>query len=136
MDNIVLPLIGGSLIGLSASLLWLFLGRLSGISGMIWQAVSHTKVNLWRHTFLSGLVIGTGLFHLTTEQAYPSVNAHPLLLVVAGLLVGIGVKMGNGCTSGHGVCGVSRGSVRSIVATVTFILSGMITVAMMRALNL
>ncbi len=140
MDSLWLPLFGGAFIGLSASLLWLFLGRISGISGIVWQVVLSLGLNvkgsqnyhLWRYLFLLGLVIGAGLFHLVSQQPPPTLAASPGLLVLAGLLVGVGVKLGSGCTSGHGVCGVSRGSLRSIIATLVFMGTGIATVLLLK----
>lgn len=136
MNTIFYPLLGGAFIGLSAALLWLFLGRISGISGILWGALKTGKDKLWRYLFLLGLVIGTGLFHLLSQQAHPSVNASPLVLVIAGVLVGIGVKIGSGCTSGHGVCGIARGSLRSVSATLIFMAAAMLTVFLMKGVSL
>ena len=131
MESISTGLIGGSLIGLAAALYLLFYGRIMGISGLINQALfKSTKEKnpaLW--FILIGTVLGGSLYGVFFEPQFdmPSERS-PLLIILAGLLVGFGTRMGNGCTSGHGVCGISRGSIRSIVATLTFMLSAIITV--------
>ncbi len=129
------PLVGGVLIGASALLLMLFIGRIAGVSGIIWGAFTANDANrLWRWLFVGGIVAGAFLFHAISGNAYPLVNDNIALAAVAGLLVGIGVKLGSGCTSGHGVCGISRLSTRSIIATVVFMLVGIITVTLFRML--
>jgi hypothetical protein len=129
------PLIGGLLIGLSAVALLYFLGRMAGISGIIWGAISAQPDNAWRWLFLVGLVIGPLLYHQLTATPYPA--ASPLEwwhALIGGLLVGFGVKLGSGCTSGHGVCGIGNRSPRSLVATVTFMATGIATVYVIRHL--
>lgn len=133
MSSYLWPIFGGVLIGLSATLLLLFSGRIAGISGIVWGAIN-TKVSgdrdvLWRWLFIGGILLGTFLFHLLTGKAVPVANPNYLLAIVAGLFVGMGVRIGNGCTSGHGVCGIGRLSIRSLVATVIFMLVAIITVA-------
>ena len=120
------PLIGGAIIGLSASILWLGSGRVAGISGIvsgIFQAQPTQYIH--RLLFLFGLLIGgiTLLFAYPTSIHVPIPRSIPAL-VIAGLLVGIGTKIGSGCTSGHGVCGISKLSTRSIVATLSFMAAG------------
>ncbi len=132
MTEFIAPLSGGLLIGLGASLLLVTLGRIAGISGILWAALSGQPGRLWRGLFLLGLVFGVWLYHAVTGSAYPSPIEGPILAVVAGLLVGLGVKWGSGCTSGHGVCGMARGSVRSLVATGIFMATGVLTVAILR----
>lgn len=127
--------LGGVLIGISASLLLLGLGRVAGISGIFGALFlpSPRSERLWRSAFLTGLFIA-GI--ITTFVAPERIGASPRslgVLVAAGLLVGIGTRIGSGCTSGHGVCGISRLSPRSLVATITFIFAGMV---MVRALAL
>ena len=129
------PLIGGLLIGASAVALLYFLGRVAGISGIVWGAVSAQADNSWRWLFVIGLVIGPLLYHSLSNTPYPI--ASPLQwwhAVVGGLLVGFGVKMGSGCTSGHGVCGIGRLSPRSLIATITFMATGIVTVYVIRHL--
>jgi len=123
------PLIGGLLIGASAVALLLFLGRIAGIAGIVWGAVSAQPDNLWRWLFILGLLVGPLPYHMLSGTPYP--DASPLQwwhAVAGGLLVGFGVKLGSGCTSGHGVCGIGRRSPRSIIATLTFMATGIATV--------
>ncbi len=128
-----LPLLGGVIIGLAAILLLLGNGRIAGIGGIVWGAASAPAGSLWRWLFLLGMILGTYLFHQFSGQPAPVRGGDSLLLAgVAGLIVGFGVKLGNGCTSGHGVCGLGRLSLRSLVATVSFMLSGIATVAVVR----
>lgn len=122
---------GGILIGLSASLLLLGLGRIAGVSGLLGGVLFPTRGDIgWRLAFLIGLVVaGVAAFAL----APASMEASPRSLgtvIAAGLLVGAGTRLGTGCTSGHGVCGMSRLSVRSLAATMTFIAAGMLTVTL------
>jgi uncharacterized membrane protein YedE/YeeE len=114
--------VGGLLIGLAASVLLLGNGRVAGISGILGQALWPTAYEDrgWRLAFLIGLPLGAALTSLVARLPVVDIQASPAVLVVAGLLVGFGTRLGNGCTSGHGVCGMSRGSVRSIAATLTF----------------
>lgn len=129
----VIPLAGGLLIGLSSILLLLTLGRIAGISGIVWGALSDPDRS-WRWQFVSGLVAGAFAIHALTGRPIPAPSDAPLFMaVIAGILVGIGTRVGSGCTSGHGVCGIGRRSVRSIVATCTFMATGVVTVALLRA---
>ncbi len=123
-------LIGGMLIGLSASMLLLFNGKIAGISGIIAGTLSPAKNDtLWRIVFVAGLLVGGFLLRLLSPQTFViGITRSWSALVVAGLLVGFGTRLGNGCTSGHGVCGLSRFSQRSLLATVTFIATGALTV--------
>jgi uncharacterized membrane protein YedE/YeeE len=126
-------LAGGVLIGLSAALLLATNGRIAGISGILGGAVApRSDGRLWRLTFLFGLIAGSfvaqplsGISDLTLVAGTPA-------MIVAGALVGIGTRLGNGCTSGHGVCGIARLSPRSIAATMTFMLTGGLTVFVVR----
>ena len=129
------PLFGGLLIGSAAVGLLLFLGRIAGISGILWSAISGQADNSWRWLFLAGLLLGPLAYHNLTATPYPAPS--PLqwwYAVLGGLLVGIGVKLGSGCTSGHGVCGIGRLSVRSLLATITFMATGIVTVYIIRHL--
>ena len=129
MDAFITPLIGGLLIGSSAVLLLLSLGRIAGISGVVWGAISGQADNSWRWLFILGLALGPLLFHGISGAPYPAPRAQPWwVALIGGLNVGIGVKMGSGCTSGHGVCGIGRLSMRSLTATVTFMVTGIVTV--------
>ncbi|HSM83415.1 MAG TPA: YeeE/YedE family protein [Nodosilinea sp.] len=128
-------LFGGILIGLSATLLLAFNGRIAGISGMVNGAITFAAAEAWRWLFLLGLVAGGVIYeYALAPQPTPTYSFAPLTMVVAGLLVGFGTRMGNGCTSGHGVCGLGRRSVRSLVAVITFMTTGMVTVFITRHL--
>lgn len=123
---------GGVLIGLSASILWLSLGRIAGVSGILGSTLTQPKGDAsWRLGFLGGL-IGIGWLTLPHRGLEATPVAGPALLLVAGLLVGFGTRLGNGCTSGHGVCGLSRLSPRSLVATAVFVATAMFVVFAMR----
>lgn len=117
------------MIGLSATLLMLLLGRIAGVSGITWAAITEKGQRTWRWLFLGGLVVGSLLFHWVSGVSIPEVSDNWVLATIAGLLVGAGVKLGSGCTSGHGVCGIGRLSMRSLTATITFMLTAIITVA-------
>jgi len=137
LSSLLPPLLGGALIGLSASLLLLGNGRVAGISGVVGPLLTRLRGDLlWRVLFVAGLVTGGLLVswvHPTSFGAPAPVPAARLaLLAAAGLLVGFGARVGNGCTSGHGICGISRGSVRSIAATLTFMATGALTVYLAR----
>lgn len=129
---------GGVLIGLAAALMLLGAGRIAGVSGIAARATGlsdggMSKSSAWM--FLLGLPLGALVVALA-QGGLPASFAGPVPLVIAGVLVGIGTRLGSGCTSGHGVCGVSRLSQRSLVATVTFMAAGIATVAVMNALGL
>jgi uncharacterized protein len=127
---------GGLMIGASALLLMWSVGRIAGISGIAAGAVlERGDERHWRMYFIGGLFLGSFLVAMLTGSldGVQSAASTPLL-VVAGLLVGIGTRLGSGCTSGHGVCGISRFSLRSVVATSTFMLSGFVTVFVLRHL--
>ncbi|PIK16417.1 YeeE/YedE family protein [Halobacteriovorax sp. JY17] len=130
MENILYPLGGGILIGISSTILLAGIGRISGISGILSSVISRpAKEHFWKYNFLLGLLIGGGMTYVSSPQLFNySVNDNLIKVIIAGLLVGFGTRLGNGCTSGHGVCGMSRMAKRSIIATITFILVGMITV--------
>lgn len=131
------PLLGGALIGFSVSLFLLAHGRVAGISGLLGGLLQSSPTDVpIRGWFLFGLILA-GLFARALFPASFSDLATPRLgvAVAAGLLVGFGTRLGNGCTSGHGVCGISRLSVRSLFATVTFISSGALTVLVARLLG-
>lgn len=119
----VSAVVGGLLIGLGAVLLLWFNGRIAGISGIVNGALSGGDRS-WRWWFLAGLVLGGGVYIWSTGTSPFRGGFPPWLLVVAGLLVGFGTRMGSGCTSGHGVCGLGRLSMRSVVATLTFLAFG------------
>ena len=121
--------IGGTLIGLAVTLLMLTTGRIAGISGIVDGLISHAGGKGWRGAFVAGLILaplGGNLFGFTLPM--PQMPPSRAVIVVAGLLVGFGTRLGSGCTSGHGVCGVARLSPRSIVATLIFMGTAMIVV--------
>ena len=126
--------LGGFLIGLAACVLMLFNGRIAGITGVVkrvWPPVSGDV--MWRLAFVLGLLSAAGVYFAHSGQGGLSrVPVAPALLVVAGVLTGWGTSMGNGCTSGHGVCGLARFSKRSMVATACFLLAGVATTAVVR----
>ncbi|GHF77257.1 YeeE/YedE family protein [Thalassotalea marina] len=124
-------LFGGILIGLSALLLLLALGRIAGISGILANLLfgKDKKDFSWRLVFVAGLILGAAIFQNIAPQALPfRESPSTYIIAIAGFLVGFGTYIGSGCTSGHGVCGIGRFSVRSIVATVVFMLAAIITV--------
>ena len=125
-------LAGGVLIGISATLMLAMLGRVTGISG-IFASCLEPAAGAWRIFFLVGLIVGPALFHGMSGAPVPLPSeAGWLVAVAAGLLVGFGTRMGSGCTSGHGVCGIGRLSARSIVATCVFMAGGFATVFVVR----
>ena len=126
--------LGGALIGISASLLLLFNGRITGISGIMSQVFNTSKHEVsWRLLFLCGLILGAILFNYFYPNLFAPRQDYPLfLLITGGFLVGIGTRLGNGCTSGHGICGIANFSLRSILATLTFMSSGIVSVYLFR----
>jgi uncharacterized membrane protein YedE/YeeE len=131
-------LIGGIIIGFASFLLMFFIGRISGISGIVGRVLPpHRGDRDWRLAFVLGLILGGAAMFAQDASRFSSVVGEPgsLQIIIAGLLVGFGTRLGSGCTSGHGVCGISRQSGRSLVATVVFIGAGVITVALMSALG-
>ncbi len=126
-------LAGGALIGLAAALFLLFNGRIAGISGILGGLLQWPKGDIaWRLAFLLGLIAAPLAYGLFAPLPVATVNAGTATLVAAGLLVGIGTRYGSGCTSGHGVCGLSRRSPRSLMATVAFMAAGFVTVFIVR----
>lgn len=130
----VSALIGGLLIGAAAVLLMLFQGRIAGISGIVAGLLRpQAGETAWRAAFVAGLVLAPIAYQAVTRLSVPSeIAASPITVLVAGLLVGFGTRLGSGCTSGHGVCGIARLSPRSIVATLVFMLAGVATVYLVR----
>ena len=126
---------GGALIGLAATLNLLFSGRVTGVSGIYFGALNPQKGDmLWRYNFLAGLIVGGIVGGLLFESPFANVSGRSMAtILVAGFLVGFGTTLGSGCTSGHGVCGISRMSPRSIVATGSFMAAGILTVAIFHA---
>lgn len=128
-------LAGGALIGLAAVLLVLMNGRIAGVSGVMGGLLHRARGDTaWRLAFLAGLIIAPVLYQAVAASPAIDIEAGPLTLVVAGLLVGVGTRFGAGCTSGHGVCGLSRRSPRSLAATAAFMASGFVTVFVVRHL--
>lgn len=129
----VSALIGGALIGLAATLLYATLGRIAGISGIVNQALEQKGDRAWRFAFLLSLVAGAASwFAFGTQVAAPRTGFPLPWLVAAGLLVGFGTRLGNGCTSGHGICGLARLSKRSLVAVLAFMGCAAATVFVLR----
>jgi uncharacterized membrane protein YedE/YeeE len=127
-------LVGGALIGMSAALLLWLTGRIAGVSGIMHGALLQRR-DAWRWLFLLGLVAGAGAWLWLSPVAVAPRAGYPIpLLLLSGVLVGFGTAQGGGCTSGHGVCGISRLSARSIAATITFLATGMISVFIVRHL--
>jgi uncharacterized membrane protein YedE/YeeE len=129
-------LAGGALIGIAAAVLWLGIGRIGGISGVIANIflINQGHRN-WSLYFFVGLLSAYPLYVYIADTPDMRMTSNKIILVVAGLLVGMGTYIGNGCTSGHGVCGNGRLSVRSMVATCTFMAFGMLTVFIMSNLT-
>lgn len=128
-------LLGGLMIGLACALLWLCNGRIAGVIGITAGTfASSSNERLWRLAFIFGLVLSSWLWLLVAPLPVVEVSSNYGLLAVAGLLVGIGARLGSGCTSGHGVCGLARLSVRSLVATLTFMGLAVLTVFIVRHL--
>jgi hypothetical protein len=129
----VSALIGGALIGLATLVLLLGNGRIAGISGILGSLFADSSDLFWRAAFLVGLVAGPAIWLAVTGGGYPiEVTGSLPLLVIAGLLVGFGTRMGSGCTSGHGVCGLGRFSPRSLVSTLAFMVVAAVTVFIFR----
>jgi uncharacterized membrane protein YedE/YeeE len=131
----VLPLLGGALIGLSASLLLLGSGKVAGISGIVAGLMRPASDRAWRALFVLGLLAGGAAVAALFPRAFGSSPRPLALLAAAGVLVGFGARLGGGCTSGHGVCGLSRLSKRSLVATLTFMSTAAIAVYVSHSAN-
>lgn len=129
-------ILGGLLIGLSATILMLFNGRIAGISGIFYGAFEGKKHDTaWRWWFVAGLLAASSVFFWLAPAEYtPSSEMSLTNVAIAGLLVGFGTRLGSGCTSGHGVCGIARFSMRSIIATITFMVAGVATTYVVRHL--
>ncbi|MEE8202375.1 MAG: YeeE/YedE family protein [Alphaproteobacteria bacterium] len=138
MENFtpVSALVGGALIGAAASLLLLLNGRIAGISGIVGNLVqSATGENTWRVAFVVGLIVGPLVYDAATRAAVTITVDAPLpVLIAAGLLVGFGTRLGSGCTSGHGVCGLARFSPRALAATAIFLATAGLTLFVARRL--
>lgn len=126
-------LAGGALIGIAAAMLVLLNGRIAGISGIVGGLLTPRRGEIaWRLAFVAGLLAAPLLVTVSGQTPMPRIDAGFGMLVAAGLLVGIGTSYGSGCTSGHGVCGLSRLSPRSLAATAAFMLAGIATVFLAR----
>ncbi len=131
MNEYVMALLGGGLIGLSASLLLLFKGRIFGVSGILAVLVAPNKVDLpWKTSIILGLIIGGAIVLQFLPSSMPQSEMDLTKVIPAGLLVGLGTQLGSGCTSGHGICGLSRLSVRSLIATLSFMAAGILTASL------
>ena len=132
MHDFLFAFLGGTLLGLSVVGYLYVNGRIAGVSGLIAQVLNLQTIfktpALW---FLLGLFV-VPFFYGIVQTPNIELNASPLMMIVAGLLVGFGTRMGSGCTSGHGICGISRLSKRSMIATVTFMFAGFVTVYFIR----
>ena len=132
MHDFLIAFIGGLMLGLSVVGYLYANGRIAGISGLVGQVLNPKTVfktpAIW---FLSGLILTPFIYGLFVQPEI-ELNASPLMMIVAGLLVGFGTRLGSGCTSGHGICGISRLSKRSIIATMTFMFAGFVAVYIIR----
>ena len=128
---------GGLLIGLASLFLFLSIGRIAGLSGIFWRSLSvksgQESERLWSIVFVVGVCFGGWFLHVIADIPVPElVTENRWQIALSGLLVGFGTRLGNGCTSGHGVCGIGRLSFRSVVATSVFMLTAVLTVILMR----
>lgn len=128
-----MALAGGIVLGLASALFILFNGRVLGISGIVGGLLRPKAGDvLWRLSFLLGMLVAPSLYVAFVGPMQATIDASWAMVIVAGLLVGLGTRYGSGCTSGHGVCGLSRLSPRSLVATLIFMAAGFITVFLLR----
>ena len=128
-----MSLMGGLMIGLATALFLVFNGRIAGISGIVGGLLKPISGDIaWRVAFVTGLVLSPVVFSFAAPLPQVTIEASTPVIILAGLLVGMGTRYGAGCTSGHGVCGLSRRSPRSIVATVAFMFAGFVTVFVVR----
>jgi uncharacterized membrane protein YedE/YeeE len=132
-SSVVRALVGGALIGLAASIALLAHGRIAGISGTLGRLFAGDGGHGFRIPFLIGLIATGVVAAIVSPSALGAAVRSTPMLALAGVLVGVGTALGNGCTSGHGVCGLARGSGRSLVAVMTFMATGAITVAILGA---
>ena len=131
-------LLGGLIIGLAVAILYLMRGNYAGISGIYFNVISANKNGFfWRLLFIIGLIIGPVIlsFFSYKDLGFEMPNTNPIIIIVGGLLVGYGTQLGSGCTSGHGVCGIGRLSIRSIIGTCVFVGAGVLTVLLTRSLG-
>lgn len=130
----VSALAGGAILGLASGALLVGAGKIAGVTGQLESALRLTPGERTGALFVLGLIVGGLVVHLVAPELVPGITGPPVRLAIAGLLVGFGARLGNGCTSGHGICGNSRLSPRSVLATVTFMGAAFITVATLRGL--
>lgn len=131
----IYSLSGGLLIGIAAAMFVLLNGRIAGISGILGGLLQADKGDkIWRVMFLLGMAAAPYVYQIASDLPAATIDAGTVQLIVAGLMVGLGTSYASGCTSGHGVCGISRGSMRSIAATLAFMMAGFITVYLTRHL--
>ena len=128
----IAALIGGMLIGLAASLMWRLYGRIMGTSGMVSGLLQADSDWGWKMAFVVGTLLSPWLYALFADMPKVVITDNPVLLVLGGLLVGYGTRLGSGWTSGHGMCGLGRLSMRSLAAVVTFMLFAFITVYVLK----
>ena len=134
----VTPIMGGLMIGIAAAFLLWTLGKVAGISGIFWNTFSIelpllSKERAWRLAFLLGLIAGPVLVHKVSTIPVPAApESGVMAAVIAGFIVGLGTRLGSGCTSGHGICGIARFSTRSLLATAVFMFTGFLTVYLLR----
>lgn len=138
VQSIINAIVGGLLIGVASSLMLIFNGRVTGIAGIVNGILTFPKKDTaWRVAFVAGLVLVGIIFYQVNPQYFVNESGRSLpVVILAGLLVGFGTVLGSGCTSGHGVCGLSRMSIRSLVATLAFMGAGFITASLFRVLFL
>ena len=135
-ESYIHALIGGMIIGLAAVLLYWFNGRIMGVGGIVSRLLSKPgRDSIWRFAFVGGLILGGFIFERIFSVCVV-INASTKVIFIAGFLVGFGVVIGSGCTSGHGICGIARLSKRSIIATIVFMVTGMLTVFLKRILGI
>ncbi len=127
-------LVGGLVIGLAAITFLLFLGRIMGVSGIVSNLISRGCFTWWRLLFVLGLFAAPWVYQLFAELPPIKISSNIILLIVAGLLVGIGSALGSGCTSGHSICGISRYSPSSLLVTLLFMVAGGVTVFLVKHL--
>jgi uncharacterized membrane protein YedE/YeeE len=123
-----ISLVGGLMLGVATVILLLGVGRIAGISGIFSSLLKPKRVEMWQVLFIAGLIVSPLLYRLVKPLPVLDISTSIPLLIAAGLLVGFGTRLGSGCTSGHGICGNARLSPRSMTATVTFMLFGILTV--------
>ena len=123
-----ISLVGGLMLGVATANLLLGIGRIAGISGIVSSVLKPKNIEMWQVLFIAGLIVSPLLYSLARPLPVIEITTSIPLLIAAGLLVGFGTRLGSGCTSGHGICGNARLSPRSMAATVTFMLFGILTV--------